>query len=64
MKYLQSLEELKAKLATHRALLLIFVDPLIMTPSDALLKYFDYSLIARELEPNIYVYRGSETAMF
>lgn len=64
MKYIQNFEELASKAATHKALLVIFVDPLIMTPSDSLLKYFDYSLIARELEDNIYAYRGTEIQVF
>lgn len=44
--------------------MVIFVDPSILTPSASMLKYLVNNVIGRELEQNIFAYKGVEAKMF
>jgi hypothetical protein len=64
MKFIENFADLLTKLENSKALLIIFVDPSILTPSESLIKYFTFNPIAAELEANIYGYKGTESKMF
>lgn len=64
MKFLESFSDLVSKLEASKTILVIFVDPSTLAPSESLLKYFTFNPIAVELDPYIYAYKGTEIKMF
>jgi len=59
MKFIDSFDDLVTKLASSKVIIVVFVDPSILTPSESLIKYFTYNPIAIELERFIYAYKGT-----
>lgn len=64
MKFIESFEDIQAKLITLKSLMIVFVDPSILTPSESLLKYLSANRIGQELEKNIFVYKGVDARIF
>lgn len=49
MKFIESFEDLLAKLSKSKVMMIVFVDPSVLTPSESLIKYLTFNPIAIEL---------------
>ena len=64
MKFIESFQELKAKLEENRTVIVIFVDSNVLIPSESLLKYFSTNPIVQQLENHIYIFKNVDKGMY
>lgn len=59
MKATVNFSEISQDIIKKEALMIIFVDPSVLTPSDSLIKFITLNPIAQEMANHIYVYKGT-----